>query len=545
MTGSTQANTGMPGSDKFCVAPFLQITTHPLRSFSPCPYLGGTTWAPKYNTILESWNSPELESLRADFLANRQSPICSRCWDEEAHGKKSLRLRLWDPVNQTSDYPLLQDPKILQTAMDDITSGEYQRGPKLLSIKNGNLCNAKCRSCHPGDSSRWIPDSVKLARELNQDTGGETIYRIDEKEVNWTDSQVEEILELSKHLTRLELFGGEPTYNKKVIRLLNQIVDAGDSSHIDLYINTNGSSDIVNRIPLLHRFRSVEIGVSIDGIGAHFEYIRHGIEYDKLVANIKQWQAYFAEHSIPATITSITTVSILNIFYLPQIKQEVNALLGKDPFWNLLIDPDFLNIKHMPAALKAQVIKVLKKDPSFNEFVTLLEQPALPVAWQKFLQVTRALDNIRKENFNTVFPEFAKLVKKHGYSGSDLNQVNFNKVIVYLGDRAHVDGWYLENNAQDHERNAIKITTDIYNKLTPGVYYTSLYDVGSMENLQDVCRQADVIVYQEPDTWQDVPYLQGIAGWIVGPIYNWIVRPVSPSMKITEQVLTEFKDKVK
>lgn len=540
MTGSEQANTGMQNCKNFCIAPFVQITTHPLRSFSPCPYLGGTTWEPRYETILESWNSPELESLRADFLADRQSTICNRCWDEEAHGKKSLRRRMWDPVTKTSDYPLLQDPDTISTIMDDIATGKYRRGPKLLSIKNGNVCNAKCRSCHPGDSSRWIEDSAKLATELSQHTGGKTIYRIDGKEVNWTDTQINEILELSKHLTRLELFGGEPTYNKKVIRLLNQIVDAGDSLHIDLYINTNGSSDIINRIPLLHRFRSVEIGVSIDGIGSHFEYIRHGVEYSKLVDNIKQWQAYFAEHNIPATITSITTVSILNIFYLPEIKRAVNELLGKDPFWNLLVDPDFLNIKHMPNALKKQVIKVLKTDSSFNEFVTLLKQPALPQAWQKFLQVTQALDKIRKENFNTVFPEFAKLVKKYGYSGQDLDQVKFNKIIVFLGDRSHVDGWYLENNAQDYERNAVKLTADICNKLKPGVYYTSLNSVESEENLQNVCKQADIIVYQEPVTWQDSPYLYGLIGWIL----RWSIRPTSPSKKIINKILVEFKDKV-
>jgi len=531
MNGLTQAASGVTESNNFCVAPFLQITTHPSGSFSPCPYLGGTTWAPQYQTISESWNSPEIESLRADFLSNVKSTICNRCWDEEAHGKKSLRLRLWDPVNQTSDYPLLQNPGVLQ----DINSGEYRRGPKLLSIKNGNVCNAKCRSCHPGDSSRWIADAAKLAQQT-----GKSIYRIDVKEVNWTDLQIEEILVLSNHLSRLELFGGEPIYNKKVINLINQIVDSGNSLHIDLYINTNGSSDIVNRIPLLHRFRSVEIGVSIDGIGAHFEYTRHGVDYEKLVSNIKQWQTYFLQHKTPVTITSITTVSILNIFYLPQIKQQVKQLLGNDPFWNLLVDPDWLNIKHMPQALKSQVIKVLKDDSAFDEFVNLLTQPAEPAAWQQFLQITQTLDEIRKENFDHVFPEFAKLIKQYGYTGADLEQVEFGKIIVYIGDQVHPLGWYLEDNARNRDRNAVKITAAIHDKLQPGIYYTSLADVGGTDNLKKVCDQADTIIYQEPSWWQDTPRKRHR---IFRMIFRQLFKKVSPSKKTVEKILEEFKEK--
>jgi hypothetical protein len=337
------------------------------------------------------------------------------------------------------------------------------------------------------------------------------------------------------------LFGGEPTYNKKVIKLINQIVETGNSSHIDLYINTNGSSDIVNRIPLLHRFRSVEIGVSIDGIGAHFEYTRHGLNYEKLVSNIKQWQAYFLKHDIPATITSITTVSILNIFYLPEIKQEINQLLGRDPFWNLLVDPDWLSIKHMPAALKSQVIEVLKYDSSFDEFITLLKQPAVPASWQQFLQVTQTLDEIRNESFNAVFPEFSKLVQQYGYSGADLEQANFGKIIVYIGDHAHPQGWYLENNARSRDRNAIKITKDIYDKLQPGIYYTSLKDVGSADNLKTVCNQADTIVYQEPSCWQDTPNIRGRLRVFIN---RHIVTKISPSKKTVEKVLKKFKEKI-
>jgi organic radical activating enzyme len=354
----------------FCVAPFLQITTHPTVSFSPCPYLGGTTWKNSYSSIRECWNSTELEELRSDFLNNQKNPICNRCWNEEKHDKKSLRLRLLDPTTLASEYMVLQDANVVQSTLQSIASGEYQQGPKILTIKNGNVCNAKCRVCHPNDSSRWIADANKLHKKTHK-----TIYRINQKETNWTDDQLDELFELSKNLLRLELFGGEPLYNKKVLRLLDRIIDAGHSKQLTLYINTNGSVNLIKQIPRIKEFKDIEIGVSIDDVGNRFEYIRHGIKYEDVISNVKSWQQYFAEHNVKYHIDSITTVSILNIYYLPEIKQAVIDLLGQEPFWNLLVDPDFLNITQMPSKLRKVVADRLRPDASLNEIVTLLDMP--------------------------------------------------------------------------------------------------------------------------------------------------------------------------
>ena len=98
----------------FCIAPFTQITTHPNGSFSPCPYLGGTVWSQQYPTITERFQGQDLENLRLQFLSNQQSPVCERCWHEERNNKKSLRLRLYDPVNQTSDYSVINNSLVIE-----------------------------------------------------------------------------------------------------------------------------------------------------------------------------------------------------------------------------------------------------------------------------------------------------------------------------------------------------------------------------------------------------------------------------------------------
>lgn len=510
----------------FCVAPFVQITTHPSRSFSPCPYLGGTTWSKRYPSIAQSWNSEELEALRHDFLNNHQSPICGRCWDEESYGKRSLRLRLLDPETLQSDYKILQDSAVVESMLESVKDGSYREGPRLLSIKNGNVCNAKCRTCHPGDSSRWIPDAKKLFEITQQDT----TYKINVREVNWDEGQIEEIFALSKNLIRLELFGGEPTYNKKVIALLNRMVEAGTSNNISLYINTNGSVNIIDKIPGLHQFKEIDIGISIDGVGDQFEYIRHGVKYSQVVSNVQQWQQYFTQHNIPSTITSITTVDILNVYYLPEIKKAVVDLLGTEPFWNLLVDPDFLCVRTLPQKVKDIVMQHLEHDESFAEIVTLLKQPYAPRSWAQFLQMTNALDSIRGENFAKTFPEFYSIIQQHGMSGADLDAIDFNKVIVYVGDCEHPLGWYLRSVAYEYNDTATRLTQTNCKDIPPGVYYTSLRDLGTYETFLSVLEQADRIVYREPSYWQDTP----------GAWWQRMLKMKSPSKKIIEKTLKTY-----
>jgi len=389
--------------NNFCVAPFIQHTTHPSGSNSPCPYLGGTTWAANKSSIAEQWTDRKLEQLRQDFFDNKKSSICNRCWNEEDNNKQSLRLRLFDPVTHTSDYGFITTALVEQRVTD---KNYLSAGPAVLTIKNGNVCNAKCRSCHPNDSSKWAADAKKL-HDLTKES---IYYNLYNKEVNWSDLQIEEIVKLSDNLVRLELFGGEPTYNKKVLTILNRLVESGASKHITLYINTNGSVDIPKRFPMVTEFQDIELGVSLDGVGDHFNYIRHGAVYNEVLENIASAQEFFRKNNVKFWIDSISTVSVLNVYYLPELKKAVRQILPLDPFWNLLVDPAHLDIKNMPDSIKQKVISKLQDADDFKELVSVMQQPADPSRWEQFLQITEQLDLLRNENFSKTFPEFYSII---------------------------------------------------------------------------------------------------------------------------------------
>ena len=55
-----------------------------------------------------------------------------------------------------------------------------------------------------------------------------------------SDDEYADIVDHSEHIQKIELYGGEPFYNKKnKTQLIDKIIKKGTSKNITLYFNTN------------------------------------------------------------------------------------------------------------------------------------------------------------------------------------------------------------------------------------------------------------------------------------------------------------------
>lgn len=72
-------------------------------------------------------------------------------------------------------------------------------------------------------------------------------------------------------------------------------------------------------------------------------------------------------------------------------------------------------------------------------------------------------------------------------------------ITIYLGDT----GCYLRQQTCSIDNHAKLITQDNLHDLQSGTYYTSIGDLGSLENLGTVLQQANKIVYAPPAHWSD------------------------------------------
>jgi MoaA/NifB/PqqE/SkfB family radical SAM enzyme len=277
----------------------------------------------------------------------------------------------------------------------------------------GNKCNLRCRVCNATSSSTYAIEG-KYYKEKNN-LSEKTFYtNADLKPVEFTESQIDEIFQISKNVKRIEFYGGEPLLDAPTLSLLEKLVNTGQSKDISLFYNTNGVCPAKRRhTDLWGNFHAIEFNLSIDDIGERFTYNRHPASWEDLLTNIENLRTY--NWSIPAKFYTICTVSNLNIFYIPEILTELKKL-ELPCFLNVLDVPEYYNISYLPNGIKNSIIKKLEKYEFINEIqflVNVLRRDEDLNSWEQFKFWTREKDLYRKENFKQTYPEFYKVIKEY------------------------------------------------------------------------------------------------------------------------------------
>jgi MoaA/NifB/PqqE/SkfB family radical SAM enzyme len=379
-----------------CIAPFINLTVDPINNTSPCPYLGGGSWNFANETSFKSiWQSKNFEDLRQSHLAGEKNPICQRCWTEEDVGKMSARLRY------------LQDfSKQLEQITQKIKDKSYLEGPSILTMKNGNICNLQCRTCGPKDSYSWIPEAKSHIKNFPEHLDG-TWFRSEAFKKNWSNEQLKDFQNFNKNLTRVEHFGGEPLHNPKVVEHTQMLVDLGYAKDIVLYMNTNGTHIPNDKLQkLFSHFKLVEFNLSIDGVSNQFEYIRHPAKWEKLLQTI-EW----CNKQKNFMWGIVTTVSILNIFYLNEILKTFDQWNKTNVFLNILEGPQYYSIKNLPQATKNIITKMYNGNNKLQSVVNFMNsEKQIEKHWNEFKFWTKQKDNYRKQTFQFTFPEFHSII---------------------------------------------------------------------------------------------------------------------------------------
>ena len=377
-------------NSNFCIAPFIQLQISNNGNTGPCPYTANMWQFKNEKTIKEKWQSKTLENFRESFLKNEKNKLCNRCWTEEDAGKLSLRTRLNVFKNSTN----LQK-KVFQKYID---KKEYLKYPKIITLIPGNECNLACPTCGPKFSSKWN----SLIKNGNYEN-----LQLD-KNYNLSDQEYQDIVDNSEQIQKIELFGGEPFYNKKnKNNLLTKLIQKGTSKNIVLYFNTNGTIfDDDYLISLTKNFKKLEIRLSMDGIHKQFEYLRYGATFDTVVKNAENFQKLSN-----SDFEIICSVSPYNFLYL----DEYDAFFKSKKwsvFYNIVSHPNRMMLYHLPEEIKTS-IKLTDKFAEVEAFIKNTKSD--PDAWADFVNYTKILDKNRSIQFKDTFPEFYNRVRSYGF----------------------------------------------------------------------------------------------------------------------------------
>jgi sulfatase maturation enzyme AslB (radical SAM superfamily) len=362
----------------------------------------GTVYRVQNDSMNSIMSSSYMENIRQQMLKGEKPDGCKICWEEEASGGRSKRIR------ENNRHRLWFD-KILTGKLDEPTLVHWD-------INLGTVCNLRCRICGAHSSSKWARDIKQMKAE----------YKNEMPVTHWDWDRVEESIsdgnwsirsdipfwnDLYKNIPStsvMEFFGGEPLYQKQHDDIMRKCVESGAAENIHVHYNTNGT--ILNEKLLREywpKFKFVSIMFSIDGVGKRFNYMRNPAQWQTVADNIKRWQDLSADNM---KLELCPTSNLMSYYYMDELLEWADSI-GMPVWLNLLHGPSHFNIKNYPNEVKQELLNkhTTRRFEMHNEYMLSEHFTEL----SKFFKHIDFWDKWRGENFDRTFPELSERLRPY------------------------------------------------------------------------------------------------------------------------------------
>jgi len=330
--------------NNFCVLPFVSIEADPMGKCKVCclSYETIPDIDLKTNTLTEAFNSPYMNNLRQSFLNGEKPSNCNRCWAEEESGRTSKRMH---------------SENRLREILGNYTFTSSNDGNLLfLDLKLGNICNLKCRICGSFSSSKWAQEEMDIYPGNESARENLALGRWPrESQKFWED--LKNILENTRYF---EFTGGEPFLIDEHFDLLQIAVDMGYAKDIEIHYNTNTTTFPKRGLTIWPHFKLVEIALSIDDIGARFEYQRYGAKWDIVEKNLKNFRD-LRDKNKNIVLQLCLTVNALNFYYIDEILNWVPHQMFNYHYLNVVHDPPHFCIKNLNDDAKEMITRKISQ----------------------------------------------------------------------------------------------------------------------------------------------------------------------------------------
>jgi MoaA/NifB/PqqE/SkfB family radical SAM enzyme len=329
-----------------CPIPWVGFSNDPYGSVKPCcinkDYIvkeDGSFFYVQNDSVKDIFHSEYMDNLRKEFLAGEKPSGCETCWKDEDNGYKSKR-QIYVEILKNNG-----------TVIDYSKVPEY---PEDYQIILNNSCNLKCRSCSPSHSTTWLKEVNDIPEE-EWEKFGIRYYGLKHGQPGGTDSEFLNTMDdWMPYVRRLEIVGGEPFYSSAWERVLTHMINMGYSKNVLVNMSTNCT--ILNEdlmIKIVENFKAVGIGLSIDGTGTTFEYLRKNANWEEVKINLLKY------HQIRKNYTNLGfmythTTSWINAIELPETHNWMQKNTPLFDFW--------INIIHYPPHMSIYMLPVEEKD---------------------------------------------------------------------------------------------------------------------------------------------------------------------------------------
>lgn len=397
-------------SKYFCILPWIHMHVWPTGKVYPCCVADANLPVGdlKEKTLKDIWNDDRMKTIRRNMHSEIPSNECRRCYNDEKHGLFSMR----NSSNKHFGHNIVD----LCHTLDNGYHGEFKM--KYWDIRFSNICNFKCRYCGPNFSSNWWEDKAALYGKEN--IGHDKfLYSGKDKDDTW--NQMQEHL---PYVEQIYFAGGEPLIMEEHYRLLKWLVE-NNRTNVRLIYNTNFSELSFKKQSVLEwwqKFDSVSVGASLDAMGTRAEYMRKGTIW----ADIEQNRQTMMEVCPNVDFYISATVSIFNLLHITDFHKDwvdKNLIKAQDFNVNILNSPNYYRCDILPDKFKEQAIKKIENTiewlkesdhltratTGYKGLINFINQSSNRSYLSEFFNVTDTLDELRKEKFEDVFPEYGDL----------------------------------------------------------------------------------------------------------------------------------------
>jgi organic radical activating enzyme len=379
-------------------------------------------------------NTQHKKAQRKIMLQQQRPNECSYCWNMEDLGRLSDRhYRSGEPWAAV-DFEQIKN-----------STGEEDVVPSYVEVNFNNACNLKCSYCSPQFSSSWqqeverhgaFPTLVPHNAAEHFSGHRRPIPARDHNpyvEAFWAWWPT-----LYPELKHFRMTGGEPLMDRNTYRVFDYVLEHPKSDlHLAVTSNFSVEPELSNKyFDHVQRLCNTNIEhfmqyVSLDsGIGPQAEYIRHGLNFERLQRNV---ETYLTDIPYRNSLTFIVTMNNLSVTGFLPLMQWILALRRAHSktyqrVWfdtPVLRQPAWQSLQTLPESYAAKLeqardfmlANLETADNPFHGFkdyeVQRLERdiawmrsaPPQPTAQADFYRFFTEHDRRRGTNFENTFPE--------------------------------------------------------------------------------------------------------------------------------------------
>lgn len=298
-------------------------------------------------------NTRQKKTERKMMLNGQRPEGCSYCWRIEDVGGRSDRIyRSGEYWAQNARYDI----------MDALDTGNID--PRYVEVNFNQACNFKCMYCSPHLSTAW-EEEIKAHGPYQirnpdgtQGSHNDTEYlardglmpiKVKQDENPYLGAFWAWWPQLYRKLEVFRITGGEPLMDVNTFRVLDYIHEH-PNAWLEMSITTNlcpPKQDLFDRfIEKVQKLEKIQIWedkerfnpgsgnhwyvnmalknfalfVSVDSVGAQAEYIRSGLNWEQMTANVRR----YLDSTVNTTITFINTFNALSV---PGIRKYMEYIL--------------------------------------------------------------------------------------------------------------------------------------------------------------------------------------------------------------------------